>query len=234
MNIVGPLANPARAGRQVVGVADARRVPLIAGALRDARHRSTRWSCTASRGWTRSRRSARRTWWRSAMARSDDVDDRSGALRLRARRSRRTSCAAAPPAENAAAVLRACCAEKATAPRRRGGGGAERRGGALRGAWRAPTEFGDARRPPRAQRARGRRRRCAALETAAARRADASREDCRLVPPQHPDDDPLDRDVVLVHVDRRHRLVRRLQADAAVALAVELLHRGRVAVRASR
>src|SRR4051812_12259248 len=34
MNIVGPLANPACAGRQVVGVADARRVPLIAGALR--------------------------------------------------------------------------------------------------------------------------------------------------------------------------------------------------------
>jgi anthranilate phosphoribosyltransferase len=35
MNIVGPLANPAGAGRQVVGVADARRVPLIAGALRE-------------------------------------------------------------------------------------------------------------------------------------------------------------------------------------------------------
>ena len=34
MNIVGPLANPAGAGRQVVGVADATRVPLIAGALR--------------------------------------------------------------------------------------------------------------------------------------------------------------------------------------------------------
>jgi anthranilate phosphoribosyltransferase len=33
MNIVGPLANPASAGRQVVGVADARRVPLLAGAL---------------------------------------------------------------------------------------------------------------------------------------------------------------------------------------------------------
>ena len=35
MNIVGPLANPAYAGRQVVGVADERRVPLIAGALRE-------------------------------------------------------------------------------------------------------------------------------------------------------------------------------------------------------
>lgn len=33
MNIVGPLANPAGAGRQVVGVADLARVPLIAGAL---------------------------------------------------------------------------------------------------------------------------------------------------------------------------------------------------------
>jgi anthranilate phosphoribosyltransferase len=35
MNVVGPLANPARAGRQVVGVADDRRLPLIAGALRE-------------------------------------------------------------------------------------------------------------------------------------------------------------------------------------------------------
>jgi anthranilate phosphoribosyltransferase len=34
MNIIGPLANPASAGRQVVGVADPKRVPLIAGALR--------------------------------------------------------------------------------------------------------------------------------------------------------------------------------------------------------
>ena len=33
MNVVGPLANPACAGRQVVGVAEAGRVPLIAGAL---------------------------------------------------------------------------------------------------------------------------------------------------------------------------------------------------------
>jgi anthranilate phosphoribosyltransferase len=35
MNVVGPLANPARAGRQVVGVADERRLPLLAGALRE-------------------------------------------------------------------------------------------------------------------------------------------------------------------------------------------------------
>jgi anthranilate phosphoribosyltransferase len=33
MNIVGPLANPARAGRQVIGVGDADRAPLLAGAL---------------------------------------------------------------------------------------------------------------------------------------------------------------------------------------------------------
>lgn len=35
MNIVGPLANPALAARQVVGVADERRVPLLAGALEE-------------------------------------------------------------------------------------------------------------------------------------------------------------------------------------------------------
>lgn len=35
MNIVGPLANPAMAGRQVIGVAEDRRVPLLAGALQE-------------------------------------------------------------------------------------------------------------------------------------------------------------------------------------------------------
>lgn len=33
MNIIGPLANPAGAGRQVIGVADRNRLPLLAGAL---------------------------------------------------------------------------------------------------------------------------------------------------------------------------------------------------------
>ena len=48
MNMVGPLANPARAGRQVVGVADARRLALIAGALRELDTRARAWSCTAT------------------------------------------------------------------------------------------------------------------------------------------------------------------------------------------
>lgn len=35
MNLIGPLANPAMAGRQVIGVADPARLPLIAGALQE-------------------------------------------------------------------------------------------------------------------------------------------------------------------------------------------------------
>src|SRR6476469_495700 len=52
----------------------------------------------------------------------------------------------------------------------------------------------------------------------------------RSVLPKHPDDDALDGDVVLVHVDRKHRLVRRLQPDATVALAIDFLHGGGVVV----
>ena len=37
MNMIGPLANPASAGRQVIGVAEAGRLDLIAGALRELR-----------------------------------------------------------------------------------------------------------------------------------------------------------------------------------------------------
>jgi anthranilate phosphoribosyltransferase len=38
MNVLGPLTNPAGARRQVVGVADADLIPLIAGAFRDLVH----------------------------------------------------------------------------------------------------------------------------------------------------------------------------------------------------
>jgi anthranilate phosphoribosyltransferase len=41
MNIVGPLANPAMAGRQVIGVAEDRRVSLLAGAIRTLGTRHT-------------------------------------------------------------------------------------------------------------------------------------------------------------------------------------------------
>jgi len=41
MNVVGPLANPAMAGRQVIGVAEDRRVALLAGALKNLGTRHT-------------------------------------------------------------------------------------------------------------------------------------------------------------------------------------------------
>src|SRR5687767_7452135 len=44
-----------------------------------------------------------------------------------------------------------------------------------------------------------------------------------LAAPQHTDDDSLNRDVVLVHVDGGHRLICGLESNAAVLFPVELL-----------
>src|SRR5581483_6408165 len=49
----------------------------------------------------------------------------------------------------------------------------------------------------------------------------------RSITTKHADDDTLNADVVLVHVDGLHRFVGRLQANAPVALAVKLLDRRR-------
>ena len=73
-------------------------------------------------------------------------------------------------------------------------------------------------------------RQCHATPRAARARA-ADRATDGLVPPKHSDDDALDADVVLVHVHRRHRLVRGLQPDSTVLLAIELLHRRGIAVQ---
>jgi len=54
-----PLANPARAGRQVVGVSDQRRVTLMAARCASW-GLSTRWSCMANQAWTKFLRLARR------------------------------------------------------------------------------------------------------------------------------------------------------------------------------
>src|SRR5688500_11228397 len=51
------------------------------------------------------------------------------------------------------------------------------------------------------------------------------------VPAKNADDHSLDADVVLVDVHRRHRLVRRLQANTAIPLAVKFLHRRRIPVQ---
>src|SRR3954471_10082545 len=47
-----------------------------------------------------------------------------------------------------------------------------------------------------------------------------------LVFPDDADDDALHDDVALVHAERLHRVVRRLQPDPATGLAVVALHRG--------
>ena len=61
-----------RRGRQVVGVADARRDAAARRRARSHWARRTRWSCTASPAWTRSRRSDRPMSSRSATARSTE------------------------------------------------------------------------------------------------------------------------------------------------------------------
>ena len=94
-----------------------------------ARHACTRWWCTASRAWTRSRRSAPTHVIEIRDGAMTRVDDRSGALRLRRRIAPKIS-RAARRATNAATVLRVL---RGDGNRRVDGGGrAQRRGGALR------------------------------------------------------------------------------------------------------
>src|SRR5256885_16708489 len=52
----------------------------------------------------------------------------------------------------------------------------------------------------------------------------------RLVAAHHADDDPLDHHVILVDVDRWHRLVRGLKTNSSVALTIELLDGRRRAI----
>ena len=68
MNLLGPLANPAGAGRQVVGVANPDSHGSHGWRARGASAPCMRSSCTASPGWTRSRRSDARACSRCATA----------------------------------------------------------------------------------------------------------------------------------------------------------------------
>ena len=253
----------ARPGARWSGVAEAQRLPLIAGALARARHACTRWSCTASPGLdeisplgpTRvveiRRRRATREW---------TIDPaRYGFARVRAERPRRrqprrrtravildvlggggTAGARAAVILNAAAALYVAAGSAADVRRRAWTAATSR---ALE-RWRRLRAAGAAART-RTQRQPARRaieaRSCECVLPYSPRspapepaRRSAPRALVTSVPAQHADDDALDRDVVLVHVDRLHRLVRRLEANAAVALAIELLDRGRGAVASAR
>ena len=219
MNMVGPLANPANAGRQVVGVSDARRLALIAGALRelDTVHALVVHGAGMDEI--------------SPFAETQVVEIRDGAMSEWTIDPKRygfgggsaDEIAGGPPPQNAATVVRVLRGEgnePSTAAVR-----AERRRGVLcrRQDQTASTKGVDGARTTRSRRASG----LVALERL--REAFAARTRS-LVPPHHPDDDSLNRDVVLVDVDRLHRLVRRLETDATVALAIVLLDRGRRAV----
>ena len=248
MNIVGPLANPASAGRQVVGVADAARVPLIAGALAQLGsvhalvvHGEPGMDEISPLGTTQVVEIRRGPDGASTVVAEWRIEPRAFGLP----RCTADDLAGGEPAENAAiieavlggggppgaraaVVLNAAAAlyvsgDRAAVRRRAGSSArsARRRGGA-----------GD----PRAPATRLRRTE-ARMHEGGGRQASSPfvpSAGARSVAAHHADDDALDADVVLVDVDRRHRLVRRLQADAAVALAIELLHRRRRCRASSR
>ena len=62
MNLLGPLANPAGVGRQVLGAAIASLAPLLAEALAPPRRVGTRWWSTPKSAWTRSARGETTVW----------------------------------------------------------------------------------------------------------------------------------------------------------------------------
>src|SRR6185437_1137436 len=190
MNILGPLANPAGAGRQVVGVSDRARLPLLAGALaalgslhalvvygEPGLDEISPLGCThvqevqngAVRSWT--------------------IDPE----RFGLGGAMPEELAGGTPADNASAIVDVL--------------GGRRHGGA----------------------------RSAVLLNAAAAIYVAgsvtSYENALALAQRALDDgrgqDALDRDVVLVNVHGAHRLIGRLETNAPIALAIELLDRGR-------
>ena len=101
MNLLGPLANPAGVSRQVIGVSDAHRAPLMAEALLRS-GRSMRSWCTPTSAWTRSAPPARPTSGRCGTAACTEwglepEQYRPGLRRARGPRGRE-------PAENAARI----------------------------------------------------------------------------------------------------------------------------------
>ena len=233
MNLVGPLANPAGAGRQVIGVASPARLELVAGALRGSA-RCTRSWCTARRGWTRSRRSARQRCieLRGGRRRRDWTID---PAELRLCRPERRRARGRRSARRTRALIERVLAGAGPAAAR-GGRPAERRGRDLR-----ERAGADRSRPrwiaPRAALRAGQGRRALASATRG-RSARLTRAGGAPRAAQYrrstPTTMPWIAHLVLLHVDRLQLVVRRLQPDPPVALAVEALHRRRRRRRASR